>query len=302
MDKLYRPPSLQALQALALVAESSSFTEVADKLHLTQSAVSRKIQQLESHYGAPLLVRNSRSMQLTEHGKAVLDVARKVLGELRMLDEQLTRRDRPFRIRIFVSVAVRWLLPRMVDFYAQCPDLSLSIETVATEMVDPSGECDAYILYLSEMRRDPSFLTLFEEFLVPVCAPSPVGGKPPPATLEALDQHTLIHGSTGHHEWKRWLQAQGKADDTDYRHMTFNLDELAMDAASRGLGVAMTDLTLAQEAIGRGTLIVPFGTPLKTTGVYVLWLQTAGALHPARQRILQWFAQQAAGEARDAAG
>jgi LysR family glycine cleavage system transcriptional activator len=59
MDKLYRPPSLQALQALALVAESSSFTEVADKLHLTQSAVSRKIQQLESHYGAPLLVRTA---------------------------------------------------------------------------------------------------------------------------------------------------------------------------------------------------------------------------------------------------
>ena len=102
MDKLYRPPSLQALQALALVAESASFTEVAEKLHLTQSAVSRKIQQLESHYGAPLLVRNSRSMQLTEHGKAVLDVARKVLGELRMLNEHLTRRDRPFRIRIFV--------------------------------------------------------------------------------------------------------------------------------------------------------------------------------------------------------
>ncbi|VWD31516.1 LysR substrate-binding domain-containing protein [Burkholderia lata] len=299
MDKLYRPPSLQALQALALVAESASFTEVADKLHLTQSAVSRKIQQLESHYGMPLLVRNSRGMQLTEHGKAVLDVARKVLGELRTLDEQLTRRDRPFRIRIFVSVAVRWLLPRMVDFYAQCPDLSLSIETVATEMVEATGECDAYLLYLPEMHRDPSFLILFEELLVPVCAPTLIGGKQPPATLEELGQHALIHGSTGHHEWTRWLQEQGSEDDATYRHMTFNLDELAMDAASRGLGVAMTDLTLAQEAIRRGDLIVPFGTPLRTTGVYVLWLQTAGALHPARQRILQWFAQQAAEAVRE---
>jgi LysR family glycine cleavage system transcriptional activator len=291
MDKLYRPPSLQALQALALVAESSSFTEVADKLHLTQSAVSRKIQQLESHYGAPLLVRNSRNMQLTEHGKAVLEVARKVLGELRALDEQLTRRDRPFRIRIFVSLAVRWLLPRMLDFYAQCPDLSLSIETVATEVVEASGECDAYILYLPEMPNDPAFLTLFEEFLVPVCASSAVNGKPPPTSLAELAEHTLIHGSTGHHEWTAWLQANGESVTNGYKHITFNLDELAMDAASRGLGVAMTDLTLAQDAINRGNLIVPFGTPLKTTGVYVLWLQTAGALHPARERILQWFAQ-----------
>ncbi|MFM0202511.1 LysR substrate-binding domain-containing protein [Paraburkholderia fungorum] len=300
MDKIYRPPSLQALHAFALAAESSSFTEVADKLHLTQSAVSRKIQQLESHYGAPLLVRNSRGMQLTEHGKAVLEVARKVLGELRMLNEQLTRQDRPFRIRIFVSLAVRWLMPRMIDFYAKCPDLSLSIETVATEAVDPSGECDAYILYLSEMPKDPAFLTLFEEFLVPVCAPSTVYGREPPRALEELEQHTLIHGSTGHHEWTIWLQAQQESAARNYRHMTFNLDELAMDAASRGLGVAMTDLTLAQDAINRGNLLVPFGTPLKTTGVYVLWLQTAGALHPARQRILQWFAQQSADDAAEA--
>jgi LysR family transcriptional regulator, glycine cleavage system transcriptional activator len=35
--------------------------------------------------------------------------------------------------------------------------------------------------------------------------------------------------------------------------------------------------------------------PLKTKGAYVLWLQSAGALHPARERILQWFAQQEAG-------
>jgi LysR family transcriptional regulator, glycine cleavage system transcriptional activator len=53
-------------------------------------------------------------------------------------------------------------------------------------------------------------------------------------------------------------------------------------------------LTLAQESINRGDLVVPFGKPLKTKGVYVLWLQTAGALHPGRQRILQWFAEQEA--------
>ena len=171
MDKLYRPPSIGALQALSLVAESDNFTEAAEKLHLTQSAVSRKIQQLESHYGVPLFARNSRSVQLTEHGEAVLEVARKILRELQMLDERISPRDRPFRIRIFVSLAVRWLLPRLTRFYAQHPDLSLSIETVATELVDPSGNCDAYILYLPEPPDDPAFITLFDEVLVPVCAP-----------------------------------------------------------------------------------------------------------------------------------
>jgi LysR family transcriptional regulator, glycine cleavage system transcriptional activator len=128
-----------------------------------------------------------------------------------------------------------------------------------------------------------------------VCAPSAVNGKPPPTSLEELTQYTLIHGSTGHHEWTTWLQAHGGSDAGNYKHITFNLDELAMNAAARGLGVAMTDLTLAQESINRGDLVVPFGRPLKTKGAYVLWLQTAGALHPGRQRILQWFAQQEVG-------
>ena len=144
MDKIFRPPSIGALQALSLVAESDNFTDAAEKLHLTQSAVSRKIQQLENHYGVPLFVRSSRSVQLTAQGRAVLEVARKILKDLQILDEQISPRDRPFRIRIFVSLAVRWLLPRLIDFYGQCPDLSLSIETVATEVVDPSGNCDAY--------------------------------------------------------------------------------------------------------------------------------------------------------------
>jgi LysR family glycine cleavage system transcriptional activator len=127
-----------------------------------------------------------------------------------------------------------------------------------------------------------------------VCAPRSVNDKPVPRSLKELAQHPLIHGSTGQHEWTTWLKAQGGSPVRNYKHITFNLDELAMDAAARGLGVAMTDLTLAQEAIHRGDLIVPFGTPLKTKGAYVLWLQSAGALHPARERILQWFAEQEA--------
>lgn len=297
MDKLYRPPSILAMQALSLVAEAGNFTEAAQKLHLTQSAVSRKIQQLESHYGVPLFIRSSRNVQLTAQGEAVLETARKVLRELQMLDERITPRERPFRIRIFVSLAVRWLLPRLTDFYARHPDLSLSIETVATELVEPSGDCDAYILYRPELPAEPTFHTLFEEILVPVCAPSSVNGKPAPQSLAELAQFPLIHGSTGQHEWTAWLQANGALSAKDYKHLTFNLDELAMDAAARGLGVAMTDLTLAQDLINRGALIIPFGTPLPTHGVYTLWLQSNGALHPARQRILQWFAQQSAGDA-----
>lgn len=289
MDKIRHVPSLQGLQALVEVADSGSFTQAAQKLCLTQSAVSRKIQQLESHFGVPLFVRSSRSLQLTLEGEQVLASARQILEQLKNLEDRLSPQKRPFRIRMHVSLAVRWLLPKLSDFYLRYPEVSLSIETVATEIVEPASDSDAYILYLPEPSNDPTSLTLFEEALVPVCAPS-LGSLD---SMDDLVRFALLHRSADKQAWIDWLAANGGKSLEDYRHIPFNLDELALDAAARGLGVAMTDLTLAQESLDRGVLVVPFGQPLKTRGIYSLCPQPSAASHPACAVIMQWFAQQA---------
>ena len=61
------------------------------------------------------------------------------------------------------------------------------------------------------------------------------------------------------------------------------------------LGVAMTDMTLARESIERGELMIPFGQPFRTGGVYALCLQPSAAAHPAYTRVMQWFSSQADG-------
>ncbi|QVM98520.1 LysR family transcriptional regulator [Pseudomonas sp. SORT22] len=290
MDKVRHLPSLQALQALVAVADAGSFTQAAHRLCLTQSAVSRKIQLLESHFGVAMFVRSSRSLQLTAEGEQVLASARSILEQLQSLEQRLSPQQRPFRIRMHVSLAVRWLLPRLNEFYRLHPDISLSIETVATELVEPGSESDAYIVYLPAPSSDPACTTLFEETLVPVCKPGLGLGSE-----AGLSRFALLHGSTDQQTWSQWLAARGNKALADYRHLPFNLDELALDAAARGLGVAMTDLTLAQESIDRGVLVVPFGQPLKTGGVYSLCLQAAGAGHPACALVMQWFAEQSGG-------
>ena len=114
MDTISHVPSLQGLQALVAVANSGSFTLAAQALCLTQSAVSRKIQQLEGHFGVPLFARNSRNVRLTAEGEQVLGSARTILEQLRALQDRLSPQKRPFRIRMHVSLAVRWLLPSSV--------------------------------------------------------------------------------------------------------------------------------------------------------------------------------------------
>lgn len=293
MNGIRHVPSLQALQALVEVSDSGSFTQAAQKLCLTQSAVSRKIQQLESHFGVPMFVRNSRNVRLTAEGEQVLGSARSILEQLKTLEDRLSPQKRPFRMRMHVSLAVRWLLPKLSDFYRRHPEISLSIETVATEVVEPASDSDAYILYLPEPSSDPACLTLFEEALVPVCAPSLGSSTHPLASVEDLVRFPLLHRSADKQAWSDWLAANGSKSLEDYRHIPFNLDELALDAAARGLGVAMTDMTLAEESIERGVLVVPFGRPLKTRGIYAVYLQPSAASHPECSLIMQWFAQQA---------
>jgi len=290
MDKIRHVPSLQALQALVEVARCGSFTRAAQTLCLTQSAVSRQIQQLESHFNVVLFLRTSRSLSLTAEGEQVLASARSILEQLKTLEERLAPQKRPFRIRMHVSLAVRWLLPKLNDFYLRHPEVSLAIETVATEVVEPGNDSDAYILYLPQPSSDPDCLTLFEETLVPVCSPTLAGA---PHSVDELLHFALLHRSADRQAWIEWLAANDGKPLEDYRHIPFNLDELAMDAAARGLGVAMTDMTLAAESIERGVLVVPVGEPLRTGGVYALCLQPSAASHLACGRVMEWFARKA---------
>jgi LysR family glycine cleavage system transcriptional activator len=288
MDNIRHIPSLQGLQALVEVADSGSFTQAAQSLCLTQSAVSRKIQQLESHFGVSMFIRTSRSLKLTPEGEQVLASARQILEQLKTLEDRIAPQKRPFRIRMHVSLAVRWLLPKLSDFYRHHPEVSLAIETVATEIVEPASDSDAYILYLPEPSGAADCLTLFEEALVPVCAPGLAL-----TSQEDLGGFALLHRSSDKNDWRYWLSANGGQSLEDFRHIPFNLDELALDAAARGLGVAMTDMTLAGESIERGVLVIPFGEPLKTLGIYSLCLQPSAAAHPACAPVMQWFAGQA---------
>ncbi|GLZ89214.1 LysR family transcriptional regulator [Metapseudomonas resinovorans] len=293
MDKFRHPPSFQALQSFTMVAGSSSFTQAADVLCLTQSAVSRQIQQLESHFGVALFERNSRNVRLTAEGEQVLQFAQATLAQLRALEDRLSPRDRPFRIRLHVSLAVRWLLPRLSDFYRLHPGVSIAIETVATEEVEATSDCDAYIAYHDQPSTDPACLTLFDERLIPVCAPGLLESELPLRATSDLGAFALLHRSERKEAWEYWLKQHGGRRLEDYRHISFNLDELAIDAAARGLGIAMTDLTLAREPLERGALVIPFGEPLRTGGAYVLRLQPSASTHKACAAVLDWFRQQA---------
>jgi DNA-binding transcriptional LysR family regulator len=71
------------VEAFVAIAESGSFTRAAGALHITQTALTRRIQRLEAFLGVPLLERTTRSVVLTRLGADFLPQARRLLAELR---------------------------------------------------------------------------------------------------------------------------------------------------------------------------------------------------------------------------
>ncbi len=73
----------QLLEAFLAVAETGSFSAAAERVHITQPAISKRIAQLEGILGRRLFDRISRTISLTEAGRALLPRAERILLELR---------------------------------------------------------------------------------------------------------------------------------------------------------------------------------------------------------------------------
>lgn len=81
--------NIPELKVFVTAAEELNFSRAAERLHLSQSAVSQNIQSIERNYRADLFVRHGRSVQLSETGHAILPLARSVLNSVRLLEDAL---------------------------------------------------------------------------------------------------------------------------------------------------------------------------------------------------------------------
>ncbi|WP_159877615.1 LysR family transcriptional regulator [Aquitalea denitrificans] len=288
---IIRPPNIQSLQTFLMLSECNSFTEAAERLHLTQSAVSRQIQLLEEHYSVTLFNRSARKVELTAEGIELLRSTEMIFRELSNVEKRYSRKSRPFRLKIYVSLAAKILLPLLPQFCVDNPGLSLMIETESDLVYGDLAQYDAFVSYKEKSALSQDDFLLFEECLIPVCHPQCVAGKVPPQNMDQLSDYTLLHGSLNGIDWERWTLAYDQSLDISQTQIFFNLDELAIEAALHGVGVAMVDKRLVQPLLDSKRLLVPMEAALTTNNVYVLSFKKSGAEHPHAPVVKQWLRQ-----------
>lgn len=126
-------PNIKQLEALFWAGRLGSFQAAANRLHTTQSAISKRICELESALGRPLFDRTRRNAQLTPAGERVAAGAEQILSLSRKILEDLTESDQYegiFRLGSTELIAMTWLPAMMRTLQAEHPRLRLEIEVL----------------------------------------------------------------------------------------------------------------------------------------------------------------------------
>ena len=128
---------LQNLRAFIQVAEAGSFSLAAERLHLTQPAVSKRIALLEEELGSPLFDRIGRNVSLTEAGEALLPHARNVEQQLRAAEQSVRdlSGDVAGQLRLATShhIGLHRLPPVLSQFSKRYPGVQIDIDFMDSE-------------------------------------------------------------------------------------------------------------------------------------------------------------------------
>ncbi|WP_178116830.1 transcriptional regulator GcvA [Pseudomonas sp. PB103] len=262
-----RLPSLNGLRAFEAAARHMSFTKAADELNVTQTAISHQIRRLEDELGVQLFLRLKDGLTLSEHGQAYLPGVRAAFHELRYSTEQLlaSSNNSVLTINTLVSVASKWLLPRLPSFQQAFADIDVRV-SASTDLVDfRKGGIDAAIRYgrgdWKGLRAD----FLMSDEIFPVCSPALLNGSKALSVPADLAHHTLLQVSgVTTDDWGTWLSAAGQpAQLAAGPRLTFDLAMMAVQAAIDGQGVCIGRSTYVDDDLRAGRLVAPFDLRLQ---------------------------------------
>jgi LysR family glycine cleavage system transcriptional activator len=264
-------PPLNALRFFEAAARHLSFTVAAEELHLTQSAVSYQVKQLEAALGILLFERLPHGLVLTSAGDLYLMEVRPVLQRLRFAGDRLGRQARGrdvLAVSMLPAFAAKCLLPRLARFANAFPGIDLSL-TAATELVDPDAAgLDCCLRYGPGGWAGVAAERLGGEDLVAVASPTLLAQGLPIATPADLRHHRLIHDK-GPVTWIEWLAHAGAPEPDGTGHF-FTESTLAYQAAIDGGGVALGRSLLVADDLRAGRLASPLAASMPAPFAYFL--------------------------------
>lgn len=257
--------SFQGVITFVVAARSQSFTEAADRLGLSKSAVGKAIARLEERLGTQLFHRTTRRISLTADGDAYYAACTTALEEFNAAEGALGpgTKEPSGRLRVDMPVAFgrRVVAPLLFEIAKKYPDLQLNI-TFSDHLVDPIEEGIDLLVRFGELKDTSGLVArrLARQRWAICAAPAYLSSFGEPETLASLAQHHCI---VGHRRGQplSWRVREGGETFRFAPPSTHQIGdgEAMILAAVAGIGLCQMPRSLFAEDIEAGRLVEVLG-------------------------------------------
>jgi DNA-binding transcriptional LysR family regulator len=285
-------PSTTALQCFEAAARHLSFTRAAQELHLTQSAVSKQVAQLEAMLCHPLFQRVRRRLHLTPAGELYMAEVNKILTQVDMSSRYILTyggETEVLKIATQPTFGDRWLVPNLKGFGKRHPGIHLDIRSELDPFDLVRAKADVAFFFGQGTWPGATCIELFKEEVVPICAPDLLDETATGA--EALTRHTLLQCTSRPEAWHQWFLAQGLHSQSAYHGPRFDTFYMCIRAAQAGCGIALVPRYLVSDELAEGKLIVPWDFPMPSDGSHFLAHPEHAAQVPKTRAFVDWVVQ-----------
>lgn len=290
-------PSLNALLVFEAAARLQSFTQAADELALTQSAVCKQIANLEDWLGLALFARVKKRVQLSSAGRDYAEKIRRHLDKIeRDTLELMAHKEGAgvLELAVIPTFATQWLIPRLAEFQQLRPDITVNLSTRTSAFLFPDSLFHAAIHSGNAVwPGTKGDYLMAEDQAIPVCSPQLLRkylGRKKQANLQDLAQMPLLHLSTRLEDWRRWFDLhQHENDICAVNGARYELFTMLIEATIAGLGVALIPRYMVKNHLDNGKLQIPIDLSLpEQTGYYLVYPEENANL-PTLQAFRSWL-------------
>lgn len=266
-----RLPPLNALKCFETAARLQSFSKAAEELHVTQSAVSHQIRQLEHWFGTKLFDRKGRQTVPTPKGDELAGALAESFDIMAAACKRLAQSDAGPALTIgsLPSIATIWLIPKLSHFFRDHPEISVKVVYAFHGQRIDFEDFDIAILWGTGDWQDARITRFLQGATVAVCNAALREKIGPIDNPQALLGQPLLH-DTDRQGWQTWMRSAGLRHAGPSPGPIFEDFNLLRAAALAGQGIALCPKSLIVDDLESGRLVQLLDTTIKNDHAYYM--------------------------------
>lgn len=279
------------MHAFVAVVETGSFTRAAERLLVSQVAISRAIQRLESQLQLHLLVRDPTSVRVTPAGQAYFAQIRPALD---MLEAAVPTRQKSkvqdLRLAASPTLSMRWLVPRLPSLYARHPRMHIAFKRYLHDDDFLREDVDCWLVPMKKAgQRWPKHIRasyIIGREITVICHPSLT--REIKSAADVL-RYPLLYDAGYPGNWQDWCRANDLPTDAIRLTTGFDLSAGLIEAVATNLGVGVVPSCLIERELMENRVVCPISTVASSGRGYYLCIRRARETESLYSAFSQWL-------------